>query len=125
MTSTDWIEPGMTVVIYSSRATESATALVERLTATQIVLRGTGGQELRYRRDNGHKCGDHYGGGELRPTTDPAFLAQQREVRQRRAIGSVRAAADALRHNTGTVGLEGLVKLRKMVDQAIQVFEQE
>jgi hypothetical protein len=122
-TATDWIAPGMTVVIYSHHGWASYTAEVLRLTPTQVILQGRSG-ELRYRRDTGRQVGDHYGGGELRPIDDPGWLGQQRDMRRRNALSSVRAAFDEIRHDIGDNGWARLVALQSAVTAALTVFDE-
>lgn len=121
-TATDWITPDMKVVIYDHDGSSTATVL--RLTPTQIVLRTSHGNEARYRRDNGRKAGDHYGGGELRPTTDPAWLKQLRARREAAARDRVRAAADNLKFKTGAEGRAGLLALQDEITKALAVFDE-
>lgn len=72
MTDMDWAVPGAKAAIYSWRGgwgSEGTATLttVERLTATQIVVKGARG-DLKFRRDNGRAVGSDH--GELRPRTD-------------------------------------------------------
>lgn len=123
--ATAWIAEGMTVVVYRWQQGQSHTAEVVRFTNTQIILRAPRGQEIRHRRDTGRQVGDYHGGGELRPVTDPAWLAQEREAKERAAVDKVRDATNALRFKFGREGWAGLLALRATVDEALKAFDEQ
>ncbi len=104
------LKDGEGVVITEGRHNNKSIAVVDRITATQIIVRGETGVERRFNKSLGREVGSPYG-ARLSPITAEAREEIKAE-KNRREFGSLTYRADRLADDEIAVMLEAVKALR-------------